>query len=105
MLKFSAFNKMIWYFYQSQNKITEKKGKIKQKEKEKGLPLAMGKAHLSSRPSPRSPPCRLPPRAAKQLGERRRRRGRHLDAQELPGRPGLQSAPRRRPRLPLSLPP
>src|SRR3954469_11098752 len=59
---------MIWYFYQSQNKITEKKGKIKQKEKEKGLPLARGKAHLSSRPSPRSPPCRLPPRAAKQLG-------------------------------------
>src|SRR4051812_29053511 len=59
---------MIWYFYQSQNKITEKKGKIKQKEKEKGLPLARGKAHLSSRPSPRSPPCLLPPRAAKQLG-------------------------------------
>src|SRR3954469_3886592 len=59
---------MIWYFYQSQNKITEKKGNIKQKEKEKVLPLARGKAHLSSRPSPRSPPCRLPPRAAKQLG-------------------------------------
>src|SRR4051812_21517239 len=59
---------MIWYFYQSQNKYTEKqKGKIKQKKK-KDLPLARGEAHLSSRPSPRSPPCRLLPRAAKQHG-------------------------------------
>src|SRR3954471_13288527 len=59
---------MLSYLFSKLNKITEKqKGKIKQK-KEKNLPLARGKAHLSSRPSPRSPPCRLPPRAAKQLG-------------------------------------
>src|SRR3954468_21867738 len=53
---------MIWYFYQSQNQITEKKGKIKQKRiRKKSLPLARGEAHLSSRPSPPGElSCRLP---------------------------------------------
>src|ERR1041385_6373632 len=43
---------MVWYFYHSQNKLQKKKGKIKQRKKGKGLPLAQAKpAH----PSPAGP--------------------------------------------------
>src|SRR3954465_15804312 len=56
---------MIWYFYQSQNKITEKKGKIKQKKKNKRTYLEA--AQLASRgppswPSPRTPLSSSTPR-------------------------------------------
>src|SRR3954470_13524615 len=49
---------MIWYFYQTQNKITEKKGKIKQKIKKQETYLSPGAR--PSRPSPPGPACRLP---------------------------------------------
>src|SRR3954471_20723419 len=65
-----------------------------------------GEAHLSSRPSPRSLFCRLPPRAPKQLAGAAEHA---VDATSTPSSfqaaPGRQRAPRRRPRLPLSLSP
>src|ERR1041385_7202014 len=59
---------MVWYFYQSQNKLQKKKGKIKQ-ELEKSLPVAQGGAGPASPPGP--PGARgssSPPRAPKLLG-------------------------------------
>src|SRR4051812_24612457 len=55
----------------------------KNRKKAGGLPLARGKAHLSTRPSPRSPSCLLPPRAQKQLGGGQSAHQSHLDALRL----------------------
>src|ERR1041385_8681141 len=43
---------MVWYFYQSQNKIQKKKGKIKQKIKGKKLTCRPGGAGPASPPGP-----------------------------------------------------
>src|ERR1041385_2447029 len=122
---------MVWYFYQSQNKLQKKKGKIKQ-ELEKSLPVAQGGAGPASPPGP--PGARgssSPPRAPKLLGgmppsqpgATRRRRAPSRPPRALFSRPGDVSQPpqfippllvvfhflsrpiRRRPKLHRSAPP
>src|SRR3954471_10067687 len=70
---------MVWYFYQSQNKLQKKKGKIKQrgKRKKQKQPTYLGHpAQLTvSAAQPADSPCRLP-RRGKQLA------GAHADAGE-----------------------
>src|ERR1041385_178331 len=58
-----------WFgiFIRAKTKFRKRKERLN-RGKRKNLPLAWGEAHLSSRPSPPGLPCRLPPRAAKQLG-------------------------------------
>src|SRR3954471_18041655 len=87
---------MIWYFYQSQNKITEKKGKIKQK-KEKDLPVAQAK---SAHPSPAGPkghggllPRPAPPSCSVEC--HRTSWARHVVTEELPASPWPLLAPGR----------
>src|ERR1041385_7025299 len=80
---------MVWYFYQSQNKLQKKKGKIKQKIK--------GKTYLALRAKPAQPahPAhqgqgRLLPRPAHpscSVECHRASQGRHVVAEELPGLP------------------
>src|SRR3954471_5374922 len=52
---------MIWYFYQSQNKITEKKGKIKQKIKSRKLTSRQGRGPAG--PAHLDPPVVFPRQA------------------------------------------
>src|ERR1041385_3903676 len=60
---------MVWYFYQSQNKLQKKKGKIKQKRIRKSLPVAQGGAGPASPPGPSGARgSSSPTRAPKLLG-------------------------------------
>src|ERR1041385_178330 len=96
---------MVWYFYQSQNKIQKKKGKIKQRKKEK-LTSRLGRGP----PLQPAQPTRTPLSSSTPRCQAARWRGADaVDATSTPrtfqAAPSLQSAPGRRPRLPLSLPP
>src|SRR4051794_25955014 len=95
---------MIWYFYQSQNKITEKKGKIKQKRSRK-LTWRLGEV---GPPSPAGPQGqgRLLPRPAPpscSVECHRASWGRHVVAEELPALPVASSRTWRRRELFLPL--
>src|ERR1041385_593598 len=81
---------MVWYFYQSQNKLQKRKERLN-RGKRKSLPLAWGEAHLSSRPSPTPPtPVVFLPAPPRCSVESHRRHRRHRDAPQpstcLPGR-------------------
>src|ERR1041385_735424 len=85
---------MVWYFYQSQNKLQKRKERLNRektegKRKTESSPLTWAtpvQLTVSAAQPASSPVVFLPARQSSTL-ERRRRRGRHLDAQDLPGRP------------------
>src|ERR1041385_4142573 len=75
-------------FIRTTTNIIKKRKERLNRGKRKNFPLAWGEAPLSSRPSPPGLPCRLPPRAAKQLG------GAAPTPWSPPRRPGRSRPPR-----------
>src|ERR1041385_5146750 len=106
--KFQHFIKWFDIFIRAKTNMQKKKGKIKQKIKEKTLPGAPGESSPSGPPGPEGQRGLLPPPAPPSCSVEchRASRGRHVAAERLPGLPVPSSRAWRRPEAsPLHSPP